>query len=41
MKARASLLCFIGLLCALCGWAVLAMLRPENVLSIANLLTLC
>ncbi|WP_255757296.1 hypothetical protein [Massilia sp. erpn] len=41
MKARIALLCFIGLLCALCGWAVLAMLRPENVLSIANLLTLC
>lgn len=41
MKLRAAQLLLIGLLCALCGWAALAMLRPENVLSFASLLVLC
>ena len=40
MKPLANLVLW-GVLAAICGWAWLAMLRPEQVLSVASLLALC
>ena len=39
-EARA-LVAMVLVLCALCAWAVHAMLAPESVLAYANLLMLC
>lgn len=40
MKPLANLMLW-GVLAAICGWAWLAMLRPEQVLGLAGLLALC
>jgi hypothetical protein len=36
-----TLMAVVLVLCALCAWAVHAVLAPENVLAYANLLMLC
>ena len=40
-REAAALMAVVLVLCALCTWAVDAVLRPDNVLAYANLLMLC
>lgn len=40
-RGAAALIAVVLILCALCAWAVHAVLAPENVLAYANLLMLC
>lgn len=40
-RDAAALIAVVLVLCALCAWAVHAVLAPEHVLAYANLLMLC
>ena len=40
-REAALLIAVVLILCALCAWAVHAVLAPENVQAYANLLMLC
>ncbi len=40
-REAAGLLCVVLVLCAVCAWAVLAVLAPANLLAYAGLFMLC